>query len=127
MKPILVTLFIALSTITYSQTKKEVQAQLEGYKTNDTVRFDDFISNGKLVVNSSEYRVVGFTFMVWAGIVQEFKSDSCTITDEMRAILRELKLKGFKTSKIYFHSIKIRNDKGEQGTTGDIIYRLKLN
>jgi len=119
--------FATISAIAFCQTKEAVQPQLEGYKQNDTVKFDDFIKNGKLTVNSEEYKVVGFTLMVWAGFVQEYKSDSCTITDEMRKVLEELKSKGFKTSKIYFHDIKIKNSKGKIKTTGDLIYKLKLN
>jgi len=128
MKKILtIIVFASFSIVAFCQTKETVQPQLEGYKQNDIVKYDDFIKNGKLTVNSEGYKVVGFTLMVWAGFVQEYKSDSCTVTDEMRKVLEELKSKGFKTSKIYFHDIKIRNSKGKIKTTGDLIYILKLN
>lgn len=128
MKKILsILVFATISTITFCQSKEDIQPQLEGYKQNDIVKYDDFIKNGKLTINSNEYKVVGFTLMVWAGMVQEFKSDTCIITDEMKKVLEELKSKGFKTSKIYFHDIKIKNSKGKIKTTGDLIYKLKLD
>lgn len=128
MKKILsILVFASFSIIAFCQSKGIIQPQLEGYQQNDLVKYDDFIKNGKLTVNNKEYNVVGFTLMVWAGVVQEYKSDSCTITDEMKKILTELKSKGFKTSKIYFHDIKIKNSKGKIKTTGDLFYKLKLD
>ena len=126
-KPLTIIVFSTIATIAFCQSKETIQPQLEGYKQNEIVKYDDFIKNGKLTVNSDEYKVVGFTLMVWAGVVQEYKSDTCTITDEMRRILEELKSKGFKTSKIYFHDIKIKNSKGKIKTTGDLFYKLKLD
>jgi len=126
-KPLTIIVFTTIATIAFCQSKETIQPQLEGYKQNEIVKYDDFIKNGKLTVNSDEYKVVGFTLMVWAGVVQEYKSDTCTITDEMRRILEELKSKGFKTSKIYFHDIKIKNSKGKIKTTGDLFYKLKLD
>ncbi len=127
MKASVITIALVLiAAIAYCQAQETIQPQVEGYQAGDTIRIDDFLKNGKLIVNSKDYRIVGFTLLVWAGFVQEFKSDSCTITNEMRKILEELKSKGFKTSKLYFHDIKIRNEKGEQRVACDIIYRLKL-
>lgn len=127
MKTAVITIALLLITaIAYCQAQETINAQVEGYQVGDTISIDDFLKNGKLIVDRKDCNVVGFTLLVWAGYVQEYRSDSCTITNEMRRKLEELKSKGIKTSKLYFHAIKIRNEKGEQQVAGDVIYRLKL-
>lgn len=122
-----ITAFSILSLISFCQTDKILQPYLEGHKVIDTVKMEDFnVGSSRLTLDSKEYKVVGFTLLVWAGIVREYKSDSCGITNEMKSALEELKTRGFKTSKIYFHEIRIKNKNGEEKITGDVVYKIKL-
>lgn len=128
MKKLIISLaLLAITSTAICQTKQNIQACIEGYKLSDTIRIDDLIRIGELSLNTQEYSIVGFGFLLMdSGFLKEFKSNSNKLTDEMKSALTDLKTKNMRMVKICFENIIIASPPNNKKNIGALLYRLKV-
>ncbi len=124
---ILLIAFVAISSIAKCQDNITVQSEIRGYMPNDTIGIDEFLKIGELSIDKAGYDIVsyGLDFMD-SGFLQEYKSNSNKLTEEMRSAITNLKKKNMKVTKIFFEDIKIKSPKGIIISGGGLLYVLKI-
>jgi hypothetical protein len=120
--------FMVASIIGNCQVKDNIQAQIAGYKYNDTIKVDDFLRIGELSLNSKEYSIESFSLsFTYGGFNMEYKSNSKGLTEEMK---KELMIfsgkKDLQVLTINLFDISITKPKTKPIKIGDLIYRLKM-
>ncbi len=128
MKKLIISLaLLAITLAAICQTKQNIQARIEGYKLSDTLQIDDLLRIGELSLNTKEYEIVGFGFLLMdSGFLKEFKSESNKLTDEMKSALTDLKGKNMKVIKICFENIIIASPPNNWKYWGSLINKLKV-
>jgi len=126
-KIILILSIVSTSFATAGQNKDTVQAYIEGYKITDTIRIEDLLRIGGISLNNNQFSIESFSLIFMdRGFLQEFKTTSNKLTDEMKNALTNLKNKNIKSVKILFENIIVRTPQNTKSNIGMLIYKLKL-
>jgi hypothetical protein len=129
MKKLLFSLVLmATFFIANCQVKDNVQAQIAGYKYNDTIKIDDFLRIGEISLNSKDYSIESFILsFTYGGFKMEYKSNSKRLTEEMK---KELMIyrgkKDIQVLLISLFDISVTKPNTKPIKIGDLIFRVKM-
>ena len=124
---ILLLALYTISIIANCQDKVNIQAQISGYKPNDTINIDDFLDVGELSLNNNDYVIEGFGLdFIASGFFKEFTSNSNKFTDEMRSAITDLKKRNMKVTKIFFEKIKVKSPQDKIMIIGGLLHVLRI-
>ncbi|MBN1416594.1 MAG: hypothetical protein JW973_15940 [Bacteroidales bacterium] len=119
--------FLTISIFTHCQEKDKIQAFIAGYKSNDTILYDNLIKIPEIELNNKDYSIVGFTItLTYEGYVHVYESNSCKITEEMRTSLAGIRKKNVEIISLNLQDIKVRTPKDKEINVVNLAYKIKM-
>ena len=120
-------LFITVSLIAICQDNANLNANIAGYKANDTIRIADCFKLSEISLNNKGYSIVSFTLLFSDnGYDFEYVSNSNKFTEEMKNALSKLKLKADVTKYMVIKDINVQSSQNKKEKIENLFYKLKM-
>ncbi|NVO03366.1 MAG: hypothetical protein HXX09_11765 [Bacteroidetes bacterium] len=105
-----------------------VAVRIDGYKTNDTIKLDDFLRLSELSLNNKEYSIASYKFSYTKhGVTKEVVAKSNELTDTIMYNLREEKndKKYYSVLLVHIDNIKLKSKDGSKKVAPPLTYFIK--